>query len=188
VTAHLNQVQLFKKDTLSVSWSTFGMWDCNPCATPLDAKSRSSKTDYPQVVDPSLHRRYHSITGCLSYLVNMTRPDLEFVYFSVEQVCTISGCGTSSGFGHPQKKPTEIWEDNASCIMISENATNRDRSTHVDVKVHYLRDLVRDDHVKLVKCAGTQNVSDDLTKSLARPSFEKHREHVGNSCPFFSFL
>ena len=36
------------------------------------------------------------------------------------------------GFGHPQKKPTEIWEDFASCIMMSENPTNRDRSRHVD--------------------------------------------------------
>ena len=48
------------------------------------------------------------------------------------------------GFGLPQKKPTEIWEDNASCIIMSENLTNRDRSRHVDVKVHYLRDLIRD--------------------------------------------
>ena len=35
-----------------------------------------SKKDCPQVVDPALHRRYRSITGCLSCLVNMTRPDL----------------------------------------------------------------------------------------------------------------
>ena len=67
------------------------------------------------------------------------------------------------GFGHPQKKPTEICEDNASCIMMIEKPTNRDRSRHVDVKVDYLRDLLRDGHVKLVKCAGTQNVSDALT-------------------------
>jgi hypothetical protein len=59
---------------------TFGMWDCKPCATPLDANSRLSKKDCPQVVDPALHRRYRSITGCLSYLVNMTRPDLAFAY------------------------------------------------------------------------------------------------------------
>ena len=32
---------------------------------------------------------------------------------------------------------------------MSENPTNRDRSRHVDVKVHYLRDLVRDGDVKL---------------------------------------
>ena len=61
--------------------------------------------------------------------------------------------------------------------MMSENPTSRDRSRHVDVKVHFLRDLVRDGHIKLVKCAGTQNVSDALTKSLPRPAFEKHREY-----------
>ncbi len=32
------------------------------------------------MVDPNVHRRYHSIVGCLSYLVNMTRPDLAFSY------------------------------------------------------------------------------------------------------------
>ena len=75
------------------------------------------------------------------------------------------------GFGYTQKKPTEVWEDNASCIMMSENPTNRDRSRHVDVKVHYLRDLVRDGHVKLVKCAGAQ--------SLALPAqFKKRREYM----------
>ena len=42
-----------------------------------------------------------------------------------------------------------------------------------------------DGHVKLVKCAGTQNVSDALTKSLARPAFEKHREYMwGTRVPF----
>ena len=68
------------------------------------------------------------------------------------------------------------------------DATNRDRSRHFDVKVHYLRDLVRDGHVKLVKCAGTQNISVALTKSLARPAFEKHRDHMWGTCPLFSFL
>jgi hypothetical protein len=37
-----------------------------------------------------------------------------------------------------------------------------------DVKVHVLHDLVRGRHVKLVKCALTKNVSDSLTKTLAR--------------------
>jgi hypothetical protein len=89
------------------------------------------------------------------------------------------------GFGYTHNKTTEIWEDNASCIMMSENFTNR-YSRHVDVKVHYLRGLVRDVHVKLVKCAGTQSVSDDLTKILARPAFEKHREYMWGA--LFSFL
>jgi hypothetical protein len=92
------------------------------------------------------------------------------------------------GFGYTQRGPTEIWENNASCIMMSENPTNRDRSRHVDVKVHFLRDLVRDGHKKMFKCARPQNVSDTLTKSLPRPAFEKHREFmVGTRMPFSAF-
>jgi hypothetical protein len=92
------------------------------------------------------------------------------------------------GFGYPQVGATEIWEDNASCLMMSENPTNRDRSRHVDVKVHFLRDLVREGHVKLLKCAGTENVSDALTKSFPLPAFEKHREYmIGTRVPFSAF-
>ena len=88
-------------------------------------------------------------------------------------------CAVLRGFEYPQRGATEIWEDDSSCIMMSENPTvrptNRDRS-HVDVKVHFLRDLVRDGHIKLVKCAGTQNASDALTKSLPRPALR----NIGN--------
>jgi hypothetical protein len=47
---------------------------------------------------------------------------------------------------------------------MSESPTNRERSRHVDVRVHFLRDMVRDTSVKLIKCAGTQNVADAFTK------------------------
>ena len=70
---------------------TFGMWDCKPFVTPLDANSRLSKVDCPQVVDPALHRRYRSITGCLSYLVNMTRPDLAFAYSQLSKFVQYPG-------------------------------------------------------------------------------------------------
>jgi hypothetical protein len=72
---------------------------------------------------------------------------------------------------------------------MSENPTNRERSRHVDVRVHFLRDMVRDGSVKLIKCAGTQNVADALTKSLPRPAFHKHREFLkGTSQSFSAFF
>ena len=69
---------------------------------------------------------------------------------------------------------------------MSENPTNRERSRHVDVRVHFLRDMVRDGSVKLIKCAGTQNVADALTKSLPRPTFQKHREFLKGTAQSFS--
>jgi hypothetical protein len=85
------------------------------------------------------------------------------------------------GFNFRQVGATEIWEDNASCIMMSENPANRERTRHVDTRVHYLRELVRDGQVKLLKCAGPQNVADALTKSLPRPAM------WGTRIPFSAF-
>ena len=54
---------------------------------------------------------------------------------------------------------TETWEDSASCIVMSENPLNRDH-----LQGTFLCDVVRDGHVKLVKCPGLQNVSSPLSK------------------------
>ena len=69
---------------------------------------------------------------------------------------------------------------------MSENPTNRERSHHVDVRVHLLRDMVRDGAAKLIKCAGTHNVADALTKSLPKPAFHKHREFLHGTAKSFS--
>ena len=42
-----------------------------------------------------------------------------------------------SGFDRSPPGPTCEWEDNAACILMSENPFNRDRSRHVDVSFHF---------------------------------------------------
>jgi hypothetical protein len=69
----------------------FNMWDYNPVATPLDPNVRLSKLDCPEVVDPLVHRKYRSIVGCLSYLVNMTRPDLAFSFSQLSKFLQYPG-------------------------------------------------------------------------------------------------
>ena len=68
-----------------------------------------------------------------------------------------------------------MWEDNAACIAIANNPVNRKFTRHIDVRRYFVRDLVRDAVLTLVKCAGTLNVADALTKSLPSPSFLLHR-------------
>ena len=69
----------------------FNMWDYNPVATPLDPNVRLSKLDCPEVVDPLVHRKYRSIVGCLSYLVNMMRPDLAFSFSQLSKFLQCPG-------------------------------------------------------------------------------------------------
>ena len=69
---------------------------------------------------------------------------------------------------------------------MSKNPTNRERLRHVDVRVHFLRDMVRAGAVKLIECAGMQNVADALTKRLFKPAFHKHRELLQGTAQSFS--
>ena len=65
---------------------------------------------------------------------------------------------------------------------------NRQASRHIDTRVHFLRDLVRDKVMELHKCAGTNNPSDALTKSVPGPTLEKHREFMmGTTKTFQAF-
>ncbi len=71
--------------------SECGIAILSPVRTPLDPNVRLTKRDSPEVVDPRLHRRMRSIVGCLSYLVNMTRPDLAFTYSQLSKFVQCPG-------------------------------------------------------------------------------------------------
>eukprot|EP00961_Rhodomonas_salina_P225495 3048814-Rhodomonas_salina.1 len=78
------------------------------------------------------------------------------------------------GLGYEQTAPTIVWEDNTACIQIANNPVNHKFTRHIDVRHYFVRDLVLDTVLTLVKCASTLNVADTLTKSLPSPSFLLH--------------
>eukprot|EP00961_Rhodomonas_salina_P028480 384427-Rhodomonas_salina.1 len=55
------------------------------------------------------------------------------------------------GFGYEQQAPTVVWEDNAACIAIANNPVNCKFTRHIDVRLYFVRDLVRDALLTLVK-------------------------------------
>eukprot|EP00961_Rhodomonas_salina_P092469 1244075-Rhodomonas_salina.1 len=72
---------------------------------------------------------------------------------------------------------------------MSENPSHRKYSRHIDTRWYYVRDLVCDGVVKLLKVAGPRNVADANTKSLPGPAFQQHREYMwGTRVPFRAFF
>eukprot|EP00961_Rhodomonas_salina_P133816 1800651-Rhodomonas_salina.3 len=58
---------------------------------------------------------------------------------------------------------------------------------HIDTCIYFIRDLVQK-VIQLVKCTGTNNVADALTKSLPLPSYFKHCVYLwGSGVPFSAF-
>jgi transposase InsO family protein len=73
--------------------------------------------------------------------------------------------------GLEQSLPVTLYEDNKSCIIISQNSKNNSRTKHIDVKYHYLRQLQKENIVLLEYCNTNSMVADILTKPLPKPQF-----------------
>ena len=120
--------------------------------------------------------------------VTLSSAEAEFVAASLCGVEILYTRELMKGFGLEQKKPTILLEDNESCRLMASNPVNRERSRHIDTRVHWLRELVKNKILKVVKVKGTENPSDALTKSVPAPTLEKHREYLmGTRVPFQVF-
>ena len=54
-----------------------------------------------------------------------------------------------------------------------------DKSKHIEIKYHYIRDMVQRGVVKLQYVATEEHIADVLMKPLARLKFEYFREKLG---------
>jgi hypothetical protein len=74
---------------------------------------------------------------------------------------------------------TVIHCDNQSCIKLSINPVFHDRSKHIDIRYHHLRDCVQRKIMLLQYILMEDQDADILTKALTRSKFEYHRDRIG---------
>lgn len=72
-----------------------------------------------------------------------------------------------------------IFCDNSSAIKLSKNAVLHGRSKHIQVRYHYLRELVSDGVIELEYCSTEEQIADMMTKPLKLEAFEKLRKYMG---------
>ena len=78
--------------------------------------------------------------------------------------------------GFPQSGPTALGEDNRGAIALAANDVIHDRSKHIDLHHHCIRELVSSGAVKLHPVPTKLMVADILTKPLSKFSFQKLRD------------
>jgi hypothetical protein len=75
--------------------------------------------------------------------------------------------------------PTTIHYDNQRCVNLFENPVFHDRSKHIEIKYHYIRDMVQRKEIHMQYISTHEQIAYIFTKPLAKTKFEYFRERLG---------
>jgi hypothetical protein len=83
-----------------------------------------------------------------------------------------------SDLGHAQSAATRIFEDNRGCIELSKNPIIHQRSKHIAIRHHFIREKTASGEVYLEHIPTERMVADIFTKPLPRPRFQALRDSL----------
>jgi hypothetical protein len=75
--------------------------------------------------------------------------------------------------------PTIIHCDNQSCVKLFENHVFHDILKHIEIKYHYIRDIVQRKEIHVQYLPTHEKIADIFTKSFSKMKFEYFRERLG---------
>ena len=84
-----------------------------------------------------------------------------------------------SGLFGLEMGPIVIHCENQSCIKLSENLVFHDRSKHIEIRCHFIRDRVQRGVVRLQYISTDEQVVNILTKPLVKGKFVFYRDKLG---------
>ena len=82
-----------------------------------------------------------------------------------------------------QTGPTKLLYDNMTAIAISKNSAFHNRTKHMKIKFHTIRQFQQERGLEMKYYPTKEQLTDLFTKSLAKERFENLRENVGMCSP-----
>ena len=73
-----------------------------------------------------------------------------------------------------------VFEDNQGAVQLAQNPITNSNSKHIDVRHHFLRELVGRREISIIHVPSPYQHADFLTKAISRESFEFHRSLAMN--------
>ena len=140
-----------------------------------DASTRRSTTGYVFQI------QRNTVTWCSKRQACVSKSTTEAEYVALSTACqeAVWLRRLLSDIGMKQCGPSTIFEDNQGAIELSRNPKFDNRTKHIDVSYHYVREQVNLDTVSIKYCSTREMVADVMTKGLAKISFEKFRNKLG---------
>ncbi|GJT94292.1 ribonuclease H-like domain-containing protein [Tanacetum coccineum] len=185
-----------------------GMLNCKPCCTPVDTDSKLSADGAP-ISDSILYR---SLAGALQYLT-FTRPDISYVVQQVclfmhdprephlsalkRILCAEAEYrGVTNAVAKtcwlrnllrelhtPLATATLVYCDNVSVIYLSSNPVQHQHTKHIEIDIHFVRDLVATGAIRVLHVLSHYQYADIFTKGLPTSLFDEFHTSLSVRCP-----
>jgi hypothetical protein len=120
------------------------------CGAPISWKSKSGKS----VTLSSTEAEYFACSEAAKELV--------FAYNLVKSM------------GIDLYLPIHLYCDNTGAIYLANNHTTGQRTKHIDIRVHFVRELIVDEILRVIFVKSEDNDSDIFTKNTSEDLFIKH--------------
>ena len=78
------------------------------------------------------------------------------------------------------QKTIKVFVDNDGAIKLASNPLSSARTKHIDVRFHFVRELVSSGIIAVEYVPTNEQRTDILTKALVRPIFGEHRDFLMN--------
>eukprot|EP00253_Pinus_taeda_P033246 PITA_33246 len=120
---------------------------------------------------------FHYGSGAISWasrkqpIVSLSTAEVEYVVATIEVCQAIWMRRMLRDLRHDQEGTTTIFCDNTSTIAMSNNSIFHKRTKHIDVKYHFIRELIDNDEIMLQHCKSQEQFTDIFIKPLACESF-----------------
>ncbi|MBW0504170.1 hypothetical protein O181_043885 [Austropuccinia psidii MF-1] len=187
-------ISLDKQHFTKALLEQYGMNACKTVVTPLTPNKHLGPAKTEEVSSfMKLQTNYRSAIGSINYLSTATRPDLSFstrkqpsVSISTAEAEYKLLCNLTSELLWFKKwceearlakleSPILIYKDNQACIKPANGDCNLNnkRLKHVDIKLHFIKEVIKNKVVCLRYIPSAQMLADFLTKSVSRDNLEK---------------
>jgi hypothetical protein len=83
-------------------------------------------------------------------------------------------------------RSTPLYVDNQSAIKLVQNPEYHQRTKHIDIKFHFIREKAKEGTVKVIYVPSEQQRADLFTKALPKCHFKSLCERIGIGEPFES--
>ena len=113
----------------------------------------------------------------LQSIVALSTTEAEYVALTeaVKEALWIKGLLSDMGI---EQQKALVWSDSQSAISLSKNNSFHERTKHIAIKYYFIRDVIEEGEVEVLKIHTSRNPADMLTKGIPVQKFEAALEFL----------